>query len=357
MFKSAPKEVARRVSSRTKWLAFGGAGVVVVALAAFFVLTGKAGDLPIPGLSDDPAVCPLTGEEPAREAVLDRPAVALKIENAAVARPLSGLEKADLVYEELVEGGETRFMAFFHCNDARKAGPIRSARLIDPAILKPKTMILGYSGGNQTVIDAVDEAGVVSVTENTAGNAMQRVERPGISLEHTLYANSVKVRKVGMKQYEDPPPDDLFSFGELEGRSKKASTITLNFGGASTITYEWNGSAWDRFQDGEPFVAETGAQIAPTNVLVEVHRVKASEVVDVAGTPSIEIVDETGSGRAVLFRDGRIIRGRWTRDSVDDAVVFETKAGDEMVLAPGSIWIELVPSPNGEVKGSFSHEK
>ena len=343
------------MTNRMKVIA-AGSGVLALAAGAFFVLSGKAGDLPIPGIQDDPVVCPLSGKEPKREDTVDRPAVALKIENSVVARPLSGLERAELVYEELVEGGETRFMAFFHCRDSAKAGPIRSARLVDPAILMPKTRVLAYSGGNQTVLDALDEAGVVSVTEDVAGSAMQRVERPGISSEHTLYANSASVRRLVRKKFDEPPPEGLLAFGELEGKSMKTSTITLNFGGTSTITYEWSGKGWMRFQDGAPFMAESGTHIAPTNVLIEEHRVALSEVVDVTGTPSPSIVNETGKGRAVLFRDGRMVAGRWTRPSLEEPTTFETKDGDEMVFAPGTIWIELVPAPKGEVKGSFSHD-
>ena len=354
------EEDGSRVSTRARTFAIGGA-VVVAAVGAYFVLTGKAGDLPIPGIPDEPSTCPLTGEEPRRDSVLERPAVALKIENAAVARPLSGLEDADLVYEELVEGGETRFMAIYHCGDTRKGGPIRSARMVDPAIMRPKTSILGYSGANSAVTEALEAEGVVTLTEDDAApaDAMERVDRPGISSEHTLYANSTRIRRLGRKEFSEPPPQDVFKFGELEGPSKQASSISINFGGASTITYEWDNASksWQRSQDGAPFMAESGEQIAPKNILIEEHKVRASDVVDVTGTPSIEIVNETGSGRAVLFRNGRAIRGRWTRDSTDGVTVFETRSGDEMVFAPGSVWIELVPTRSGEVKGSFSYEK
>jgi Protein of unknown function (DUF3048) N-terminal domain/Protein of unknown function (DUF3048) C-terminal domain len=347
------------VSTRTKIIGAVCGGVVVLAMGAFFVLSGKAGDLPIPFIGNDPVTCPLTGKEPKKEELAKRPAVALKIENAAAARPLSGLEDAELVYEELVEGGETRFVAFFQCGDAEKAGPIRSARLIDPAILLPKTRILGYSGGNKVVLEAVRKAGIVSVDEHSGAGAgaLHRVDRDGVAVEHTLYADTAAVRRIGSKKFDDPPPDDLFSFGELQGGAKKASSIVLNFGGVSTIEYDWAHGAWQRTQDGAPFVMESGDQIAPKNVLVEEHDVKASELVDVTGTPSIEIVDETGSGRAVLFRDRRAIVGRWKRDSTKDRTVFQTKDGDEMVFAPGAIWIELVPSETGEVRGSFSFEK
>jgi hypothetical protein len=343
------------VSTRTKGMLIGG-GVLVAAVVAFLVLSGRAEDL-VPGLAAEPATCPLSGTEPGDESRLERPAVAVKIENAEVSRPLSGLEKADLVYEELIEGGETRFMAFFHCRDAAKAGPVRSARQVDPAILGAKTKILAFSGANSVVEDALDEAGIVSITESEAGDAMERIAREGISSEHTLYADTSAIRKVARKEYDDLPADDLFEFGDLEGDPKAARSISINFGGASTITYEFVNGTYDRSQDGALFMAESGKQIGPANVLIEEHQIRLSNVVDVTGTPSPIIVNETGTGRAVLFRDGRVVVGRWSREEVGDAVTFETKSGDAMVFAPGSIWVELVPTPKGEVKGSFEYEK
>ncbi len=343
------------MSSKQKVAAIA-AGIVVLAGGAFFLLSGGADKLPIIG-KDDPVTCPLTGIEPKDEAIVERPAVGVKIENAAVARPLSGLESADLVYEELVEGGETRFMAIFHCGDAKKAGPIRSARVVDPALLRPITNILGFSGANQIVLDALDEAGIVGITETAAGEGMQRVAREGVTSEHTLYGNTALLRKLGKKEFSDPPPA-MFEFGDLEIKGKKASTVSLSFGGASTITYDYSGGVWLRSQDGAPFLTETGEQIAPTNIIVESHTVDYSKtIVDPAGNPSIEIADETGTGEAVLFRNGRAIVGRWSRESVDSPVEFETKSGDKMVFAPGSIWIALVPNDQGEVKGSFTYEK
>lgn len=343
------------MSKRAKAIAIG-VGVVAVGVGAFFILSGNA-DLPgIPGLSD-PARCPLTGVEPKKDSVIERPAVAVKIENSEVARPLSGLERADLVYEELVEGGETRFMAIFHCRDAAEAGPIRSARQVDPAILGNKTRILAYSGANPTVEKSLEDAGLVTITESEAGDAMERVAREGLSSEHTLYGDSAAIRRLGRKEYDDQPPDDLFEFGDIEGRARRARAVTVNFGGASTITYDYSRGAWQRSQDGVPFTAESGAQLAPTNVIIEEHKINFSGVVDVTGTPSPIIADETGSGRAVLFRDGRAIVGRWVRESLDDAVRYETKDGEQMVLAPGTIWIELVPSEDGEVNGSFEYAK
>ncbi|MGH8574114.1 MAG: DUF3048 domain-containing protein, partial [Gammaproteobacteria bacterium] len=100
---------------------------------------------------DVPPFCPLTGEDPPQGVKLARPALALKIENSPESRPQTGLDQADIVYEEIVEGGATRFMAIFHCHDAAEGGPVRSARFDDPKIAKPFTNILAHSGSNAIV--------------------------------------------------------------------------------------------------------------------------------------------------------------------------------------------------------------
>ena len=341
------------MSTRVKAIVIG-VVVILVAGGAYFALAGKeAPDLPFVG-GNEPDTCPLTGKEPKNEEFIDRPAVAVKIENAPIAYPLSGLEDADIVYEELVEGGVTRFMAVYHCTDTRKAGPIRSARLVDPAIMTPTTKILAFSGGNQTVIDNLSENGIVQVDETKAGGAMQRVPREGISSEHTLYGDSSKLRKVGMEDFGDAPPSE-FEFGDLDdnGKTKAGRNITISFSSSTTVTYEYNGERYARSQGGAPFELEGHGQMGVENVIVEEHTVNLSKVVDVTGTPSVEIADETGSGKAALFRDGRVIVGCWERESVDDPVIFKTKSGDEMVLAEGKTWIHLVPNPKSEVDGSF----
>ncbi len=338
-------------------MAIGG-GVLALAVGSFFLLGNRAADLPLVGNALAEPVCPLSGLEPRNESLVERPAVAVKIENSSIAYPLSGLEDAEVVYEELVEGGITRFMAIYHCTDSDQAGPVRSARAIDPAIMTPITRILAAAGGNSIVREDLQKANVVVIDEQGAGEAMQRVPRAGLSMEHTLYADTRALRALGRKKHPEPPPDDLFSFGDLDAKTKKARSVVINFSPATTVEYRWSEHGWLRFQDEAPFVDDSGDQIAVDNVLIEEHDVALSrELVDVIGTPSIEITDVTGSGRALLFRDGKVTKGRWARESADDAVRFETRSGDEMVLHAGTTWIHLVPSDSGEVKGSFSYDR
>ena len=320
------------------------------------VPSADATTTPTPSPTPEPK-CPLTGEEPASPALLERPAVAVKIENNSAAYPLSGLADAEIVYEELVEGGITRFLALFHCTDAAKAGPVRSSREIDPAVMKPITRILGAAGGNAVVRRRLDKAGLFLVDEDTPGGALSRISRTDASFEHTLYANTKTVRKVGRKDFYKPPPELVFAFGELEGKAKKARSVELNFGGAATIEFRWNGKGWQRLDGGAPLPVE-GDEIVVDNVLIELHTVNFSEtLVDVAGNPSIVFADEGGKGKAVLLRDGKAIKGTWSRKNENEPAVFETRGGDEMVFAPGVTWVELLPDNKGEVKGSFTLSK
>lgn len=345
-------------STTKRGIAIGG-GVVVLAAAAFFLMGNRDGN-PLQVLGDvvtpDPVTCPLTGREPSKEAIAERPAVAVKISNIPAAYPLSGLEDAEVVYEELVEGGLTRFMAIYHCTDAAKAGPVRSSREVDAAIMSPYTRILAAAGGNETVRGVLSDAGIFLVDENDSGEAMQRIAREGVAMEHTLYTDTAAMRKLGKKQYDETPAEDIFKFGEIEAKGKKTRTIAIEFGAASS-SYQWDGEQWLRFDEGSPLMSESGEQIAVDNVIIEEHMIDYSEITDVIGAASTIIKDVTGSGRAVLFRDGVAIKGRWERDSVDDPVRFVTKDGEDMVLAEGNTWIELVPSDKGEAKGSFSYAK
>ena len=307
----------------------------------------EVAETPLP----DP-ICALSGAE-GTDAQLDRPAVAVKIENSPAAYPLSGLDDAEVVFEELVEGGLTRFMAIYHCTDSKKAGPVRSARVVDPPIMSPITRILAAAGGNKPVRKALDKANIITIDEDTPGNSLRRISRPGISSEHTLYANTELVRKVGQKKYEEAPGVGLFKFGDLPSGGNKAKSVTLFFSQSRPIEYRWSGDAWKRSEAGQPFTVEGGEQIAVDNLIVEFHKVNYSKtIVDVAGNPSIEIVDPIGQGSALVFRDGRVFEATWSRKAITDRVVYEFE-GEEIALAEGTTWVALLPNAKGEVKGSF----
>ncbi|MEA2476539.1 MAG: hypothetical protein QOC87_738 [Actinomycetota bacterium] len=343
--------------------------LVIVALAAALVSSAcshsstpadSAGASPSPTHSAPPPTCPLTGLPPQAPSLLKRPAVAVKIENNPAAYPLSGLEKADLVFEEVVEGGLTRFMAIYDCGDATSVGPVRSSRIVDPAIMIPATKILADAGGNGIVLAHLKKKGIVNIDEDSAGAAMHRESRPGYAFEHTLYGNTKSLRKLGAPHYKKPPPQGYFKFGPALSGGKKAKTITLDFGPASTIQYAYKKGRYYRTDGGTALISATDGskQISVNNVIIEFHKVDLStHLADVLGTPSPLIEDFTGSNKAVLFRGGKAYVGKWKRAYVGHPVKFVTKSGKEMTLANGRTWIELLPDKSGQVNGSLSFSK
>jgi hypothetical protein len=306
-----------------------------------------------PGALSEPTTCPLTGEEPEDGVELGRPAVALKIEDDPAARPQSGLEHADLVFEERVEGGITRFLAVYHCADSKHAGPVRSGRFDDPKLASPFTRVLAASGSNSIVEREMNKRDMIYRDEDST-NALFR-DPPGSGDLHSLFADTAKLRKLAQSRKVDAPTYESFSFGTLDGEHKKVRRITINFTDNNVIEYKWSKDKWKRFEAGEPFMAAAGDQIAVPNVLIQEVRVDNSpHLVDVAGNPSPELTLENTTGRLLLFRDGQVVRGTWRIGEVGSPPVYETLSGDPMVFDTGPIWIELVPSRKGEIKGKFS---
>ena len=108
-------------------------------------------------------------------------------------------------------------------------------------------------------------------------------------------------------------------------------------------TWSRRDDAWLRAHGGTPHTLEDGSQVSATDVVIQVVHVTAGRIIDAAGNPSPD-VELRGSGKAFVLRDGRAIAGRWERSKLGDLTVFVSKDGSEISLAPGRVWIELVPS-------------
>ncbi len=328
------------------------AGAALVALAAggtlgFFALDPERAPafvrstLSSVGIAETPPpLCPLTGLPAPGGEIPDRPALAVKVENLPEARPQAGLNAADVVFEELVEGGITRFVAVYQCSDAPRVGPVRSARTADPDILAQLGRpILAYSGGAPNVVRVVEEADLIPIDETRGGDAFER--DPSRPAPHNLYGSTKALYRVAKAREGAPEP--IFTYAEeLEVRSRRVSRVHLPFSSLyADVWWSWDRRlhAWVRAHGDEPHVDEAGEPISAANVVVQVVEV----VIGPHGgiTPHLEL---TGSGRAYVLRDGRVIVGRWERPSLREPTRFLAKDGTEIPLAPGRTWVELLPS-------------
>lgn len=325
----------------------GGVAAAAVVAVAILAFTGNA-----PGpiqrfvntVAGRPEPCPLTGKVRDGEDAPARSVLAVKVENTSDAYPLAGLEHADVIYEEPVEGGLTRFAALFQCRDAGRVGPVRSARTTDPKLLLPLSdqPILAFSGSHPKVNAALDQAGVIELTESSANEAF---ERDGArSAPHNLFASTKALYRLATEAGGDASaPPALFRYDEsVPSPSKPRISATISFSGSNTAEWAWAGGRWVRQLDGAPMLSEGGAEIAVDNVVIQQVVVTMSDILDAAGNPSPE-VQVVGEGKAWILRDGRLIVGRWRRASLGDVTVFETRDGDEIALAPGTTFVELMP--------------
>jgi hypothetical protein len=276
-----------------------------------------------------------------------RPALAVKVENLPQARPQYGLSTADVVYEEPVEGGITRFIVIYQCHDASRIEPVRSGRLIDPDIVRQYGAhpLFAYAGAIDPVVAKVDSSSLVDVGIYRAPlSAFWR--DPGRYAPHNLVSNTAALYGAGGAQHAPQvPPPPVFQYGALPAHAAAAG-VNINYL-YSNLTWSWQpGPAdWVRSYAGSgPAARGEGGDITATDIVVmKVVMYPSPYVEDATGIHENELV-LTGSGPVQVFRNGAVINGTWVRPDLSDGTRFLDPAGHPITLQPGPTWVELVPT-------------
>jgi hypothetical protein len=309
------------------------------------------------------AVYPLTGLPVTDPATQNRPALVVKIDNADgaggnTARPQLGLNQADVVYEEMVEGSVTRLAAVFQSTDADPVGPIRSARSTDVAVFSPLNRpLFSWSGANAGFAQLIHQSPLVDAGYDAHSDLYTRRDKSGHVAPHNLYSSTPALYSISAPGA--PPPNPLFVYratGEpVLPSAKPVNSVDLAFGsgpGSAPVDYVWSAAAggFARSQKGTPDVDENGAQITPQNVIVQFVTYHDTGYRDVTGAPVPE-ADLVGTGSSWILTNGSIIDGAWSKSAPDAIPVYTDKAGNPVKLTPGRTWVELVPIGGGTVTG------
>ncbi|WP_232797066.1 DUF3048 domain-containing protein [Blastococcus atacamensis] len=284
---------------------------------------------------------------------VERPALAVKIENSPESRPQSGLDAADMVWEEVVEGGITRFVAVYHSTLPPEIGPIRSVRPMDAPIAAPLRGLLAFAGGQPPFVAAVSDAGLQVVSPDAGDGGFYRI--PTRYAPHNLYANPADFLAQADATHVADPIEQFRMASAADqpsalGTGTPASVLRLKLSGVSTPTWGWNPAkqAWLRFEGNAPAVQADGQQLSATNVVVLRVDVVDTRYTDPAGNPVPE-TDMVGGGQALVASGGRTLQANWTKASESDRVVLTDAHGAPILLAPGNTWVELVPNRTGSV--------
>lgn len=301
-----------------------------------------------------PSVWPLTGVE--SEDVVARPAVSVKVENSTSARPQSGLDVADVVWETVVEFEVSRLVAVFHSRVPEEVGPIRSVRPMDPAIIAPYGGVLAFSGGQSGILAMVRDSGVQNISHDAGAPGLYRVSRR--AAPHNVYGDVDRFIAQADSDH-DGPPGEQFAFAlrpslasaVVEGEEATQLAFRLSAQARPSWTWDSGTGTWLRSEAGVPATVAGGTRISAVNVvsITAPHPNTRFRAQGGARVPTYELV---GEGPAVVATGGSTVEGTWRKEAVDAPMRLFLPDGEPLLLAPGNTWVELVPQGSGSLSVS-----
>ncbi|TQM65636.1 DUF3048 family protein [Klugiella xanthotipulae] len=273
----------------------------------------------------------------------ENPSLAVKIDNHERARPQIGLNTTDLVFEELVEGGYTRYAAIWQSTVPDEVGPVRSIRPMDPDILSPLGGVVAYSGGQQQFVALMQAAPVQNLIFDRDQTHFFR------DTSRRAPHNVVLRAADALADYaEVPAPAPQFAYASDPGGSTASvagvpsARIAMTFSHIRYPSWDWDAATgtYLRHQEDAPDLDSEGQRIATVNV------VALKVPVELGDVPRTVL---SGSGEGWFSANGHTVQGIWSKDGRDDPLRFTDSSGSSVLLAPGNTWIELVPAETGTI--------
>jgi hypothetical protein len=279
-----------------------------------------------------PPVFPLTGVL-ATDLGFLRPALVVKIDNAPGARPQTGFNAADLVYEEIVNDNLTRFAMVFQSQGSDPVGPIRSGRMQDIDLFGSLSHpLFAWSGGNATVTAAIRSSDLVDIGPSRAAAYFRSGDR---SIPHNLYSNTTDLWSYAPADAR--PPIQQFAYRDADeapaGTPSAGVDLTLD---AVDVLWEWDPATglYRRTMEGKAHNDAAGGRVTTNNVVVLVMEYRPG----ISGSPDAQAL---GSGEAFVFTGGNMVHGTWTRDDRLEPFTLTADDGSPIELTPGRTFIEL----------------
>lgn len=286
---------------------------------------------PIEGGHTLAALWPLTGL-PANSATPKHPVMVVKIDNTDSSRPQIGLKKADLVTEELVEGGITRLAVLFYSHVPDLVGPVRSMRASDIGVVKPTHGVLVASGAAPPTLGRLHGARVRYFVEGAPGYFRDFSRVPPYNLFVHLNQLAASLSKQAIV------PASYLPWGtpnKLTG--PLARNISVRFSPSHTTLWKYAGGRYFNLNS----EAALGTGFAPKTVLVLRVNEGNAGYLDPAGHTVPETIYQ-GRGNLLMFHGGKLQRGTWSKKRLASPLVLRTRTG-ALKVPPGHVWIELLP--------------
>ena len=264
------------------------------------------------------------------------PVLAVKIDNITQARPQTGLTGADIVYVLPVEGGLSRILAVFSSHFPPVIGPVRSAREDDLELLAQfGRPVFAYSGAAPHLLPFVGRARIVDLYSGRAGGYFRDPDRIA---PHNLYTHTQQL--LAEAPAASKARDIGFRFGPPPAGGGATQSFSVSYA-AAKFTFNWSVTAgrWLVSMDGAPARAAEGGQLSAATVVIQYTKVRTSRFLEAGSRPPY--AESTGSGTAVVLRDGQAYDARWSRPDPDGGTTFTTASGQPLTFSRGPVWIVL----------------
>jgi Protein of unknown function (DUF3048) N-terminal domain/Protein of unknown function (DUF3048) C-terminal domain len=320
--------------------------LVAAAVAAGLLVSGRGGRSP----EATPAAAPTPTPTPTRHIVAGPlrspftgervtslgPVLAVKIDNIADARPPTGLTAADIVYLLPVEGGLSRILAVFSSHFPPVIGPVRSSREDDLELLRQfGRPAFAYSGAQPQLLPVVHRARIVDLYDGIAGGYFRDLNRIA---PHNLYAHTRQL--LAEAPGASTAHDIGFRFGPAPAGGTPTASVSASYPAAS-FTFRWSAgkARWLVWMDGAPAGTTEDGQLSAPTVVIQYTTVRTSRFLEEGVRPPY--AESTGSGTALVLRDGKEWHAQWSRPNADGGTTFTTASGQPMTFARGQVWIVL----------------
>lgn len=332
--------------------------------------------------------CPINGQlmtKKQHDAWLTHRPLAIAIENSKDARPQSGLTNADVVYEAVAEGGITRFLAIFYCQNAPFVGPVRSARVHFMKMLREYGSYPLYAHVGGANCDQETGSGCANGAKADALGLIRKLGWDGyndlnqfgvpfpyfwrdyerlanVATEHTVYSSTAKLwdyaktkRKLTNVDEEGISWNKTFTSWKFQDDAKSTdrglvAKIELGFWNsfASEMGVIWNYNSqtnqYMRMNGGAAHLDKNnGKQLTAKNIVV----VFAKESSANDGYDGGHILYQlSGTGDALIFQNGQAIKGSWSKKDEETRMQFYDEKDKEISIVRGKVFVEILPVGN-----------